>query len=310
MAMTLIEAAKQAANGGAVLRSSIIELYAQNSEILRTLPFINIQGNAYKYNREETLPGVGFRGVNEAYTEDIGVINPVTDPLVIAGGDLDVDKFIVATMGGDQRSTREAMKVKALAHRWTKAFIKGDSLSDPREFDGLQVRLTGTQKIAAGSTANGTPLSLTKLDELIDAVDDPTHLIMNRTMRRRLSAAARSTSVGGFITFNVDEFGRQVAFYNGLPILIVDQDNTGSDILQFNESATSGTATATSIYCVSLMEGKLEGIQNGGIQVVDLGELDTKPVLRTRVEWYAGVAYEHGRAAARLWSISDAAVTA
>lgn len=310
MALTLVEAAKLAANQGAMLRSSIIELYAQNSDVLRTLPFDNINGNALRYNREETLPGIGFRGVNEAYSEDTGVINPVTEPLVIAGGDLDVDKFILSTMGQEQRAVRESMKVKALAHRWTKAFLKGDSASDPREFDGLQVRLTGSQLVSAGSTSGGTALSLAKLDELIDAVDNPTHLVMNRTMRRRLSAAARSSSVGGYITYSLDEFGRQVAMYNGLPILIVDQDNTGAEILQFNESAASGSATASSIYCVSLGEGMLQGIQNGGMQVVDLGEVQTKPVLRTRVEWYAGIALFHPKAAARLWSIADAAVTA
>lgn len=310
MALTLVEAAKLAANQGAALRSGIIELYAQNSDVLRTLPFSDINGNALRYNREETLPGIGFRGVNEAYTEDTGVINPVTEPLVIAGGDLDVDKFITTTMGGDQRTVREAMKVKALAHRWTKAFVKGDSASDAREFDGLQVRLTGSQKISAGSTSGGTALALSKLDELIDAVDEPTHLIMNRTMRRRLSAAARSSSVGGYITYTQDEFGRTVSRYNDLPILIVDQDNDGSDILQFNESASAGGATATSIYCVSFREGMLQGIQNGGMQVVDLGELQTKPVYRTRVEWYAGIALFHPKAAARLWSIGDLAVTA
>jgi hypothetical protein len=42
----------------------------------------------------------------------------------------------------------------------------------------------------------------------------------------------------------------------------------------------------------------------------DLGELQTKPAMRTRVEWYAGIAMFHGRAAARLRGISNAAVTA
>lgn len=305
--MTLVEAAKSSPNP---VQSGIIELYAQNSDILRTLPFNNIAGNALRYNREETLPGVGFRGVNEAYSEDIGVINPVTEPLVIAGGDLDVDKFILQTMGAEQRSVREAMKVKAIAHRWTKAFIKGDNATEPREFDGLQVRLTGSQKISAGSTSGGTALSLAKLDELIDAVDNPTHLIMNRTMRRRLSAAARLYTVGGYVTFDLDEFGRQVAFYNGLPILVVDQDNTGTDIMAFDETASAGGATATSIYCVSFGEGMFTGIQSGGVQVTDLGELDTKPVVRTRVEWYSGIALFHAKAAARLWTIGDLAVVA
>jgi len=66
MALTLVEAAK--INPGDVLKSAIIEQYARTSDILRVLPFEDIQGNAVKYNQESALPGVGFRGVNEGYT--------------------------------------------------------------------------------------------------------------------------------------------------------------------------------------------------------------------------------------------------
>jgi hypothetical protein len=307
MAVTLVEAAKLTQDP---LRSAIIELYARDADILRVLPFDTIAGNALRYNREETLPGIGFRGVNEAYTESTGVINPMTEPLVIAGGDLDVDRFIVDTMGPDQRSTQEAMKVKALAHRWARAFIKGDSLSEPREFDGLQVRLTGSQKITAGATSGGAALSLAKLDELLDAVEGVTHLIMNRTMRRLLTAAARSTTVSGYVTYSQDEFGRQISQYNDVPILIADQDNTGAEILPFTEAADAGGATATSIYAVSLREGMLQGIQSGDIDVRDLGELEEKHAFRTRVEWYSGIALFNPRAAARLYSIGNLAVVA
>lgn len=307
MALTLVEAAKL--HDGNVERSAIIEMYARSSNILMALPFENIDGNALKYNREEQLPGVGFRGVNEAYTESTGVINPVTEALAIAGGDLDVDKFIVDTMGTDQRTVQEAMKVKALAQKWTLTFFKGDSSTEPREFDGLQVRITGGQKISAGNTAGGTPLSLSKLDEAIDAVDNPTHLLMNRTLRRQLTAAARNTAVGGYITYQPDAFGRQIAYFNDLPILTVDLDGAGNEILPFNEATTSGAATGSSIYVVSLGEGMLSGIQNGTMEVRDLGELEAKPAYRSRVEWYPGIAVFYGRAAARLWSISNGAVT-
>ena len=307
MALTLVEAAKISNNP---LQSGIIELFARSSDILRTLPINNIQGNSLRYNREEALPGVGFRGVNESYTESTGVINPVSEPLVIIGGDLDVDKFITSTMGEDQRTGQEEMKVKALTGRFTKAFIKGDAATEPREFDGLQIRLTGSQKISAGSTSGGAALSLAKLDEAIDAVDEPTHIIMNRAMRRRLSAAARLTTVGGFVTYKLDEFGRTVTMYNDLPILIVDHDNDGAEILQFNEASEAGAATSTSIYVVSFMNGKLTGIQNGDVQVSDLGELQTKPAYRTRVEWYAGISMWHAKAACRLWSIGNLAVVA
>jgi hypothetical protein len=133
---------------------------------------------------------------------------------------------------------------------------------------------------------------------------------MNRTMRRLLSASTRTTSVSGYLTYGSDAFGKQITMYNGIPILVVDQDNLGNEILPFTEAATSGTATATSIYAVALGEGMLEGIQNGIMDVRDLGELDDKPVMRTRVEWYMGLSLQHPRAAARLWSISNAAVTA
>lgn len=311
MALTMLEAAKL--NPGEVMRNAIVEMYARSSDVIMALPFENIPGNALKYSRVESLPGVGFRGVNEGYAESTGVLNPITETLSIAGGDLDVDKFIVDTMGANQRAVHEQMKVRALALSWTRAFFKGDSATEPREMDGLQVRIPAgsNQLIDAGATSGGDALSLLKLDELADQVDDPTHFLMNKTMRRLLTAAARNTSVGGFISWSTDAFGRQLAMYNELPILIVDEDNTGAQILPFTEANPGGGAAAsTSIYCVSFREGMLTGIQNGMIDVRDLGELESKPSLRTRVEWYPGIALLHGRAVARLQGIKNAAVVA
>jgi len=306
MALTLVEAAKQTSDP---IQSAIMEMYARSSNVLAALGFDDIQGNALQYNREETLPGIGFRGVNKGFTESTGILNPQVEPLAIAGGDLDVDRFIVKTMGANQRSVQEAMKVKSLALAWTKAFFKGDSVSDPTSFDGLQVRLGGGQLIEAGSTDGGDALSLAKLDELIDTVDGPTHLAMNKGMRRRLTAAARNSSVGGYITYEKDSFGKNVMMYNDLPIMIIESDNDGTEILPFTEVGSGGsTATATSIYCVAFEPGKFTGIQSGPMEVRDLGELEDKPSFRTRIEWYAGLAMFHGKAAARLRGIKNAAV--
>lgn len=299
MAQTLLEAAKL--QSGDVFKQGVIEKFAETSEILRVLPFENIDGNALKYNIEETLPGVGFRGVNGSYTESTGIINPQVEALVIAGGDLDVDKFIVDTMGSTQRTTQEAMKIKALALAWTRVFFKGDSEVNPREFDGLQKRISGDALILNGTTA----LSLLKLDEAIDAVDNPTHLAMNKTMRRRLTVAARTAGVGGNITYSLDEFGRQVTKYNDIPILLVGKDNDNAQILDFTEAGST-----TSIYVLSLEEGKVSGIENGGMDVRDLGELESKPSFRTRVEWYASIGVFAPESAARLSQITDAVVTA
>ena len=307
MSLTLIEAAKL--ETGSEISRAIIEMYAGSSDILQNLPFTSIQGNALKYCRETNMPGVGFRGVNESYTSSTGVLNPLTEMLSISGGELDVDTFIIETMGMDQRSVQEQMKVRSLALAWTNKFINGDSSVDPREFDGLKKRITGGQLVAAGNTANGTALSLSKLDEAIDQTLEPTHLLMNKAIRRRLTQAARDTSVGGFITYETSNFGRTITKYNDMPILIVDLDNEGNEILPFTEKATSGTDTATSIYILSLGDGALTGIQNGGIRVQDLGVLQSEPKYRTRVEWFNGICIMNGRSVTRLHSIANAPIT-
>lgn len=301
MALTLLEASKL--NSGDVFKAGVLAKFAESSEILRVLGFLGINGNSLKYNVEETLPGIGFRGVNGSYTESTGIINPKTESLVIAGGDLDVDKFIVDTMGASQRTVHEAMKIKALALAWTKTFFKGDSESNPLEFDGLQKRLQGDSVIA--NHATGAGLSLAKLDEAIDAVDGANAILMSKAMRRRLTVAARTAAVGGNITYTIDQFGRQVAMYNDLPILIVDKDNENNDILGFSEANST-----TSIYVVAFGDGQVQGLENGGMSVRDMGELETKPSLRTRIEWYSGFGVFAPRSAARLKNITDAAVTA
>lgn len=311
MAVTLVEAAKIALGKNLVYEASIIELFARGSDLLAALPFEDIQGNALKFNREKTLPAVAFRELNAGYTESTGQVEQITEGLFPAGGDLDVDKFLVDTVGPAQRAVQEAMKVKALSLSITKALIKGDATTTANSLTGLQARIPTTdgQAIVNGSSV-ATGLRLVKLDELIDTVEDPTHLIMNKTLRRRLSAAARTSTIGGYITYQMNEFGRQVMYYGELPILIVDKDETNTDILPFTESSTGGTASTCSVYCVSMNEDGLIGLQGGGMGIRDLGEIDDKPVYRTRVEWYVGLAIKRARAAARLYNVPDLAVIA
>lgn len=309
MPLTLVEAAKLETRD--LFRAGVVEKFARESDILRVLPFQDIAGNALRYNREEQLPGIAFRGVNEAFPESTGVINPQTESIVIAGGDLDVDRFIVNTMGQEQRTNQESLKIKALAQAWTTKFFKGDSSIQPREFDGLQARLVGSAKMAAGSTAGGDALSLELLDTAIDSVSNPTHIVMPRALRRKFKNARNSTAISGNIQLGKDDFGRPVTEYNGLPILTAYGDIQNPDPLGFDEACPGGgAATGASVYVLSMGGDGINGLQNGGISVRDLGELDTMPVYRTRVEWYAGIAIFNGAAAVRIWGIKNAALVA
>lgn len=275
---------------------------------MAAMPIMDIPGNSYSYAQEAKLPSVGFRGYNGTYTSSIGVVNNQSESLRIAGGELDVDTALVKTHGQAVRTRHEAMQVKSMGQTITSGFINGDS-SDGVSFDGLRVRVRGYQLLAANENtpnANG-PLSLSTLDEAIDRVDGPTHIIMSKRMRNLLSQASKDRDVAGNLVFAKDDFGRRVAFYNDLPILITEDDQNGNKIIDFNEAGPGGGNTAQSLYVVSLGEGKVMGLQNGIMEVKDLGEIDAAPVYRTRVEWLIAMAVMHGKAVSRVWGITEAA---
>lgn len=310
MALTLIEAAKLAANNGETKRAGVIAMFAEQSAWLAAMNIINIQGNAYAYNQEGVLPGVAFRGVGEAYPESTGIINPLAESLRISGGDLDVDKFILDTQGEQVRARHEAMKVKALAADITRVMIKGNSESNPREFDGLQTRVVGSQLIANGATSGGDPLSLGNLDAAIEAVPGANAIMIPRALRRRFTAAMRNQTLTGNIMQSVDQFGRIQTSYAGIPLLPAYPENDGVDPLGFDEAGPGGGSTSASVYVARIGDGYLSMIQNGTMSVRDLGELQTAPLFRTRVDWNVGLVVEHGRAVARLWGVSNAAIVA
>lgn len=300
MAITLLESAKLSQN---MLKAGVIEEYAKNSVALEVLPFIDVQGNAFSYNREGTLPGIDFRGVNEKYTESSGTVNNQTASLAILGGDVDVDRFIAQTRSNinDQRAIQTQLKTKAMARFFDKNFIDGDVAVNNKGFDGLN-KLT-TNVVNAGT--NGNVLSLSMLDELIDAVDGGANLlIMSAEMRRKFKALLQAQ--GGYIESEYDAFGRPVVTYGGVPIRTIGKDNAGAEILGFDE--TQGTATDTgSVYAlrVDAADG-VAGITNGGVNVEDLGQLQEKPAYRTRIEFYAGLVVQNSNSAARLKGVKRA----
>ena len=293
MALTLMEAEKYTTD---TLRRGVIEVFARNSVIFELLPFMEIAGNAYAYNTEEALPGIAFRGVNEGCVESAGVINQESEKLTIMGGDVDVDKFLAQTRGNinDIRGIQTEMKSKALALSWTRTFFKGDSTERANEFDGLEKRVTGKQVLDAG----GAPISLELIDELIDMVEgEPDVLLMSKAMRRKIKGLLQGST--HYIESGEDSFGRPVNTYGGIPIRIVETDEEGKEILGFDEEG--GTA---SIYAIKFgADQYVSGLRNGTVNVRDLGEIDAKPVFRTRIEFYSGMAIFHPRAVARLKGI-------
>jgi hypothetical protein len=300
--LTILEAAKLQDNP---LASGVVEIIAGNNPVLERLPFIDISGNAYRYNREGTLPGIAFRGFNESYTESTGVINPQTENLTIAGGESDYDVALVKMNAGSSnnlRAAHDSLKSKSLSLTWLKTYFDGDSVANPKEFDGINRRLTGNQLLSL-ATGGGT-LTLAKVDELIDAVQGtPDVLLMNKTMRRKIGALASGTAA---VSMSLDQLGRPMMSYAGVPIGIVEDDASGTAILGFDEDDGSSNLDTCSIYAAKYSFDAMHGIQTAPIDVRDLGELQSKPAFRTRIEWYSGFVAKHPKCAARLRYINNA----
>ncbi len=312
MALTLAQAAVLSSN---TLARGIMETFVIESPVFDRIPLMQIEGNAYAYNQEATLPGVAFRSVNEAYTESTGTFVQKSESLSILGGDADVDRFIVQTRGNlqDQRAAQTRAKVKSAAYKFQDTFINGDVTVDPKGFDGLKKRLTGAQVISSGT--NGAPVvgnggsdSLTFLDNL-DALfgsvaGGPDVAYANRAVVSRILAAGRR--VGGASMVTSDITGKREVQWNGVPIVDIGTTAAGSLIIPQTEVQGS-SSVASSIYAVKFgndeSDQAVTGLTNGGVQAYDLGEVSDKPVYRTRLEFYCGLATFGGQSAARLTGV-------
>lgn len=313
MAVTLAQAAILSRDD---LQAGVVETFRVSSPVLDRIPLLQINGNAYAYNEEATLPGVEFRAVNAAYTESTGSFVQRTEKLVILGGDADVDRFIVQTRGNvnDQRAAQTNLKAKSLAFKWQDSFINGDVAVDANSFDGLKKRITGGQVLTAG--ANGLAVVggsdadrqtfLDQLDALQAAVPGGVDAFyMNAQILAKVRSSVRRLTIGTTVR---DEIGRLVDTYNGVPMYDIGNKADGTAIIPQTE--TQGTATtASSIYAVKFTASEgdngVTALDNGGIAVMDLGQQDVKPVLRTRIEWFTGLA-TFGRGAARLAGVLNA----
>ena len=307
MGLTLLEAAKSETDVG---RLAVIRELSEG-DLMGAIPFQNVEGEGVFYDQEGELPLVGFRGINETLDVSYGVLNPQAEKLKILGAEIDVDTAIIDMRGPQAIADQVQMKVRSLRMTFEDQFINGDESVNPRSFDGLKRRINvGSSQAINASGA----LSLAKLDELIDAVDaqgGEKVLIMNRQMRRRMTAAARNTGLLGFIQYQQDEAGRRLEYYGDVRIITTKVNAQNREIQPFTEDGGS----TTSVYCVAfgdLLTTALQGRAKGqfGPSVRNLGEVPDAPVDRTRIEWYVGAAVYNGRSAARLYGVTDAPVVA
>lgn len=312
MALTLADHAVQHDN---LYAQGVVKIFEEENPILKYIPMVPINGDAYKYRVEDTMPGVEWRRVNQDYNESTGTFAPRVEPLYILGGETFWDNFIIRTQGTgrgtfNHKTAQWEMKSRAVSREYSRAFFEGDDLVDPDEMPGLRRRLTGNQVLLAGT--NGAALTLAMIDELLDSIImGDTHLFMHKIARRKMTSLI--TQGGSSATYQVtyttvDQLGKQIMTYNGVPIHVIEDRGNANSIIGYDETAGTSDVT-TSIYAVTFGEDAVHGIFNGDgppVDVRDLGEDQDSPGEKGRIEFFTGLVIKHPRSAARLRGVTAA----
>lgn len=303
------------------MEKGVIKRFAQQSSFIRQLPQVPISGPTYIYRVEESLPGVAFRDVNEAYVESTGTFAKRIEETKILGGDVFTDNALLKNQrtGGDAfdlEAEQFDLKARALARELERCYFEGDDIVNPKELPGLRRRLSGSQVVYASATA-GTALALTHVDALIDAVDrsiGTPHIFSNKQDCRAMTRLVQG--LGGSVVINYDslnDMGPMIESYFGVPWHIVEDGWDGSTVLAKDEWPGSGSANTSSIYCVIFDEALgCHGVISGGgsdplVSVRRVGEttgVGQAPGILGRIETYVGLVLKSPRCAARLRNVA------
>lgn len=291
MALTLTEGAKLSND---IVVQGVIETIVKESPLLQRLPFMDVNGNAVTYNRENAAPTASWFAVGDTWTESTPTFTQLTKSLTILGGDADVDNYIATTRSNvqDIEAAVLELKAKAVRYEFEDKFINGTGTAN--QPSGLVNEVTAGQTITAGT--NGAQLTLQLLDQLIDLIrpGQPHLLLMSRRTRRTLNQLVRAS--GAFLETRQTEFGTFQEFYAGIPIGVTD--------FQPDNEVQGSANNASSIWALQFGEGRIIGMQGaGGLQVERIGSLETKDATRWRVKWYVNFAVMADLALARLKGI-------
>ncbi len=287
--VTLAESAKLSQNQ---LVAGIIENIITVNRMYEVLPFDGINGNALAYNRENVLGDVDVYAVGDAIAaKSAATFTQVTSTLTSIIGDAEVNGLIQVTRSefNDQTAVQIGSKAKSAGRKYQDMLINGTGASN--QFNGLLNLVDSAQIVDAGT--NGAALSFAQIDEMMDLVLDKDgqvdYLAFNaRTIRsyNELLRGLGGASINEVVTL---PSGATVPAYRGVPIF-------RNDYIPINQ--TQGTSTTcTTIFAGTLDDGsRTQGIagltasEASGIQVVDVGESETKDEHIWRIKWYAGLA--------------------
>jgi len=261
-----------------LLINGVFEHIVTESQLAEHLNFESFEGNALKYNRENALPTASTYSVGSTWEDTEPTYTAKSASLAIVGVQSPLDRYVLQTRS-DQQSQEAVLyagMAKSLARKIEDLVITGEPETVTTEFEGLDSLCRADTRMMAmddgvvdGAGAAETELTIDRLDAMIDLVTGtPDALIMNKTMRRKLTSISRASG-SGFLSTERNSFGRRVTYYNDTPIVI---DDFITDAEQYNAASTWPSSTATTIYAARF------GRENQGHSIIHNGAVMTPDI--------------------------------
>jgi hypothetical protein len=251
----------------------------------------NIDGTSYDYERESVNPTAATVSDEGELVDGDIEFSEKSESLktVYVQNYLNIKK---------QQTSRKQDPLVILKQKMAKSYgrklsdlvINGDSAVNGLEFDGLEKKCRVESRMMAmddgaldGPGDAETELTIARLREAIDQVEPgrPDVLIMNKTMRRKLTNLMNSAGSGISLP-SIEMFGDRVKTFDDIPIV---ENDYISNSEQYADSGTWGSSTATTIYAAKFGQekGGFTLLHNGGFFDVEFQDLGIRKNRNERV---------------------------
>lgn len=304
--LSLLESAKTLPDG---LNKGVMMTYALAYHPMTVMPMQSAPTGVCAWNVEDQLPHTsgGFRNVNGTWTASVSQINPYSETSRIAGGRVQVDRFIESTNPSRVAAEKQA-QIKAMAKLWTAGMFNGDGGTYLKGIDYWIDNVTAysSQNIDTGTASAGALLTTDHLDSLLNAVNTVpgrTFIYMPDKVALRARKLARGTAVSGDVpyltNYTPEQWGFFAGKYDDYPIIPL-KDGKGSDLLETN----LGDDNSTCVYAVTYGEDMFSGFQVKPMEIIALNQADVYNYFD--LEWYSWCAPLAIRSIARLRYVENA----
>ncbi len=244
-----------------VLLAGVLETMIKEGALLPKLPIHRVMGLSLTYNREVFAVPTGLfkePTSERVWVEDI-TYTQVTEELEYFDRNRVINRYMARNWANinDFEATVMKQMVKEITYFLEDRLIYANHTTDSKEPDGLHVlaNATAAQHIHQGGASAGAALSIMNLRKLVDLVKPrPDLLLMNYNIWRRISAALQEAGTASFagmgqFSWDKNEMGARVLFFDGVPILATDWITQEETVSSYAYGAKTGGA-ATSIFAI------------------------------------------------------------